>query len=77
MTMDEGYMTTCDLDEPHYRMGAHRMDIFQKDKAIIHGMKIYLGKIPVMYLPYYVQDLKIVPSSPLSPERRRISVCSC
>ncbi|MBF0570933.1 MAG: LPS-assembly protein LptD [Candidatus Omnitrophica bacterium] len=58
MTMDEGYMTSCDLDEPHYRMGAHRMDIYQHDKAIIHGMKIYLGKVPVMYLPYYVQNLK-------------------
>lgn len=58
MTMDEGYMTTCDLDEPHYRIGAHHMDIYQHDKAIIHGMKVYLGKVPVMYLPYYVQDLK-------------------
>jgi len=58
MAMDEGYLTTCDLDEPHFRMGAHRMDIYQKDKAVIHGMKIYLGKVPVMYMPYYVQDLK-------------------
>ena len=58
MTMDEGYLTTCDLDEPHYRMGAHRMDIYQHDRAVVHGMKIYLGKMPVMYLPYYVQDLK-------------------
>ena len=56
--MKEGYLTTCDLDEPHFRMQAHRMDIYQKDKAIVHGMKIYLGKVPVMYLPYYDQDLK-------------------
>jgi LPS-assembly protein len=58
MALEEGYLTTCDLDEPHYRMGAHRMDIYPKDKAVIHGMKIYLGKVPVMYLPYFVQDLK-------------------
>ena len=58
MAMDEGYMTTCDLDEPHYRIGAHRMDIYQKDKAMIHGMKVYLGHMPVMYLPYFEQDLK-------------------
>ncbi len=58
MVVKEGYITTCDLDEPHFRMGAHRMDIYQKDRAIVHGMKIYLGKMPVMYLPYYVQDLK-------------------
>lgn len=58
MAMEEGYLTTCDLDEPHYRIGAHRMDIYMKDRAIIHGMKIYLGHTPVMYLPYFEQDLK-------------------
>jgi LPS-assembly protein len=58
MTVDEGYLTTCDLDEPHFRFGAHRMDIYQHDRAVAHGVKIYLGKVPVMYIPYYVQDLK-------------------
>ena len=63
MAIDEGYLTTCDLDEPHYRMQARRMDIYVKDKAIVHDMKIYLGKVPVMYLPYYVQDLNYKMSS--------------
>ena len=58
MVMKEGYMTTSDWDEPDYRIAARRMDIYQHDRAVIHGMKIYLGKVPVMYLPYYVQDLK-------------------
>ena len=71
MTMDEGYLTTCDLDEPHYRMGAHRMDIYQNDKAVIHGMKIYLGKVPVMYLPYYVQDLKNRPILTFVPGEKK------
>ena len=71
MTMDEGYMTTCDLDEPHFRMGAHRMDIYQHDKAVIHGMKVYLGKFPVMYLPYYVQDLKNRPFITFVPGEKK------
>ena len=71
MTMDEGYLTTCDLDEPHYRMGAHRMDIYQHDRAIIHGMKIYLGKVPVMYLPYYVQNLKNRPIVTFVPGEKK------
>ena len=58
MIMNDGYLTTSDWDEPDYRISARRMDVFMKDKAVIHGMKIYLGKMPVMYLPYYVQDLK-------------------
>ncbi len=71
MTMNEGYLTTCDLDEPHYRMGAHRMDIYQHDRAVVHGMKIYLGKIPVMYLPYYVQDLKNRPILTFVPGEKK------
>jgi len=71
MTMDEGYLTTCDLDEPHYRMGAHRMDIYQHDRAVVHGMKIYLGKMPVMYLPYYVQDLKNRPIFTFVPGEKK------
>jgi len=58
MIMKEGYLTTSDWDQPDYRIAARRMDIYQHDRAIIHGMKIYLGKVPLMYLPYYVQDLK-------------------
>jgi len=61
MVMKKGYITTCDLDEPHFRVAARRMDIYQHDRAIAHSMKIYLGKVPVMYLPYYVQDLKNKP----------------
>lgn len=71
MTMDEGYMTTCDLDEPHFRMGAHRMDIYQHDRAVVHGMKIYLGNVPVMYLPYYVQDLKNRPILTFIPGEKK------
>jgi len=58
MSMENGYLTTCDLDHPHFRFQARRMDIYQKDKAIARHMTIYLGNIPVMYMPYYVQDLK-------------------
>lgn len=69
--MDHGFLTTCDLDEPHYRMGARRMDVYQKDKAIARDMVIYLGKIPVMYLPYYVQDLKNRPILTFVPGEKK------
>ena len=71
MTMDEGYLTTCDLDEPHYRIGAHRMDIYQHDRAVIHGMKVYLGKVPIMYLPYFVQNLKNRPILTFIPGEKK------
>lgn len=71
MTMDEGYLTTSDWDEPAYRIGAHRMDIYMHDKAVIHGMKVYLGKVPVMYLPYYVEDLKNRPIITFVPGEKK------
>jgi lipopolysaccharide assembly outer membrane protein LptD (OstA) len=71
MTMDNGYLTTCDLDEPHYRMASRRMDIYQHDKAVVHDMKIYLGKVPVMYLPYYVQNLKNRPIVTFIPGEKK------
>ncbi|MDE2027405.1 MAG: LPS-assembly protein LptD [Candidatus Omnitrophica bacterium] len=58
MVMKDGYLTTCDLDEPHYRFFARRMDIYPRDKAVIRGMKVYLGTVPIMYLPYFSQDLR-------------------
>lgn len=59
--MKQGYLTTSDWDQPDYRVAARRMDLYQHDRAVFHGIKIYLGKVPVMYLPYYVQDLKNKP----------------
>jgi len=58
MVVKQGYLTTSDWDEPDYRISARRMDIYLHDRAVVHDMKIYLGKVPIMYLPYYVQDLK-------------------
>jgi len=69
--MNDGFMTTCDLDEPHYRMAARRIDVYQKDKAIARGVKIYLGKVPVMYLPYYAQDLRNRPILTFVPGEKK------
>ena len=64
-------MTTSDWDEPDYRIGARHMDVYMKDKAIIRGMKIYIGKVPVMYLPYYQQDLKNRPILTFVPGEKK------
>ena len=61
MASEDGYMTTCDHDEPHFRLQTKRMDIYQGDKAVAQGVKMYLGKVPVMYIPKYTQNLKDKP----------------
>ncbi len=61
IVMNQGYMTTCDHDDPHFRLKSRRLDIYQGDKAVARGVTMYLGKMPVMYMPRYTQDLKNKP----------------
>lgn len=53
-----GYVTTCDLDDPHYRIQAKQVKIYVEDKIVAKHILFYIGHVPVMYLPYYVQSLK-------------------
>jgi lipopolysaccharide export system protein LptA len=53
-----GYMSTCNLDNPHFRFKSKKIDFFPKDKAKINGASVYVAKIPLFYLPKYVHSLK-------------------
>lgn len=55
--MSNGYMTTCDLDNPHYRVRSKKVKIYLGDKVVAHHIFFYIGQVPVMYFPYYVQPL--------------------
>ncbi|MFH1244853.1 MAG: hypothetical protein V1662_00020 [Candidatus Omnitrophota bacterium] len=62
----KSYMTTCDLAEPHYRIMARSADMFLNDKVIMRNVIIYVGDIPLFYLPYYSYDMK--------PTRPRVTI---
>ena len=53
-----GYMTTCDLDPPHYRFQAKKIKIFVGKKLVARKITFYVGKVPILYLPYYNQSLE-------------------
>jgi LPS-assembly protein len=55
--LDEGYVTTCDLDKPHYRVRAKQIMVYLNDKVVARHIVTYLGNVPVLYWPYYVQPL--------------------
>lgn len=55
--MERGYITTCDHDKPHYRVQARHVEIYLEDKIVAKHVLFFLGDVPVMYLPYYVQPL--------------------
>ncbi|MCM8800585.1 MAG: LPS export ABC transporter periplasmic protein LptC [Candidatus Omnitrophica bacterium] len=54
----KGYATTCSYDFPHYRIGAKQLDIFPNDKIRSQHDTVYLGKLPILYLPGYSRSLK-------------------
>lgn len=56
--IEKGYITTCDLDHPHYRVEAKQVQIYLEDKVIARNIVFYVGNCPILYMPYYVQPIK-------------------
>jgi len=46
-----GYFTTCSFDHPHYRFTAKKIKLFPGDKIQSQGSTLYLGAVPLVYLP--------------------------
>jgi len=53
-----GYLTTCDFNKPHWRMKSKKINFFPGDKVQIRDNVVFLGEIPVMYMPHYNHSLK-------------------
>lgn len=58
VVFEEGYVTTCDHKKPHYKIRARRIQFYIDDKVIAKHVFFYIGNIPVLYVPYYVQPLR-------------------
>ncbi|MCU0651293.1 MAG: hypothetical protein MUC52_03575, partial [Candidatus Omnitrophica bacterium] len=54
----KGYSTTCSMDTPHYRITSKRITIYPEDKIETEKNVVYIGKCPVVYLPFYNHSLK-------------------
>lgn len=53
-----GYFTTCSLDHPHYRFAAKKINMFPGDKVQAKQNTLYLGAVPVVYLPCFNYSMK-------------------
>ncbi len=56
--LEDGYVTTCDLTEPHYRLVSKHITVYPEEKVVGRNMILKIGKVPVFYLPYVSQSLK-------------------
>jgi hypothetical protein len=57
MNMQDGYLTTCDHDIPHFRLQSSSIDIEPGKQAQARRVKMFVGPVPLMYLPRYTQSL--------------------
>ncbi|MFH1380658.1 MAG: LPS assembly protein LptD [Candidatus Omnitrophota bacterium] len=55
----DGYITTCDLENPHYRIVAKEIQIFLDEKILAKNIVFYIGEVPVFFMPLYVQPLNL------------------
>jgi len=53
----KGFITTCDLDKPHYRISGEEIRVFPDDKVIAKNVVFYVGKVPVLWMPYYYHPI--------------------
>jgi lipopolysaccharide assembly outer membrane protein LptD (OstA) len=54
--IEDGYLTTCNLDRPHYRIAARRMEITDGEKIVARDATAYLGSAPILRVPRYTHS---------------------
>ena len=64
----EGNFTTCELEEPHYRIVAREMIIYPKNKIIARNISWYEGKTKIITLPYFLIFLDRKTQQPILPK---------
>ncbi|MFH1305441.1 MAG: LptA/OstA family protein, partial [Candidatus Omnitrophota bacterium] len=55
--LQEGHITTCDLNTPHYRIKAKQIKVFPNDKVIAKNVTFYIDEVPTLWLPYYYHPI--------------------
>ncbi|UCD55341.1 MAG: LPS-assembly protein LptD [Candidatus Omnitrophota bacterium] len=55
--LKKGYVTTCDLEKPHYSIRAKEVQIFLNRKVVAKHVSFFVGNVPIFYMPLYVQPL--------------------
>ncbi|MCD6583130.1 MAG: LPS-assembly protein LptD [Candidatus Omnitrophica bacterium] len=56
--LHNGFVTTCDLKNPHYCLTAKKITVYPGKRVVAKNVALRIGKLPVFYLPYYSQSIK-------------------
>jgi len=59
LKMENGYLTTCDLEKPHYRISAGKIEFLKNNYLKGEKFKIVVGeKFNIFYFPKFMIDLE-------------------
>ena len=53
-----GYFTTCSFDQTHYRFAVKKLNMFPGEKMQAQQATLYLGAVPLLYLPRLNYSMK-------------------
>jgi len=56
--VENGRLTSCELEEPHFHFRSERMKLIHNDRVIARPVVFYVETLPVAIIPYYVFPLK-------------------
>jgi lipopolysaccharide assembly outer membrane protein LptD (OstA) len=62
----QGYVTTCALEKPHYRVQSKQLNVYLGDRVTAKNILVFVEDVPVFYFPYL--------SIPLNDHRPPVSV---
>lgn len=54
----QGYVTTCNLEKPHYRVQTKQLNVYLGDRVTAKNILVFAGDVPVFYFPYLSVPLK-------------------
>jgi LPS-assembly protein len=52
LIVTDGFITTCEYDEPHFRLTAGRVEI-TRERLRARGVALRVGKVPIFWFPYF------------------------
>ncbi len=51
-------VTTCDITNPHYRMEAEELFLYESERVLVKDAYFIYGQDEVLYLPYFYRNLR-------------------
>jgi hypothetical protein len=69
----DGWLTSCTDTTPHYHFASKEMKVISKDVMVARPAVLYIGDVPVFWLPFVFQDLRSGRRSGIIPPRFGVS----